>query len=855
MTLIAGTRLGPYEILAPLGAGGMGEVYRARDTRLGREVAVKVLPAELASDPERLARFEKEARSASALNHPNIVTIYDIGSENGVSYIAMERVEGATLRDLCAPGPLAIRRLLPIAAQIAEGLAKAHGAGIVHRDLKPENVMVTREGLVKILDFGLAKLTSRLSDSGAGSQLPTMTGTTPGVVIGTVGYMSPEQASAEPLDFRSDQFALGSILYEMTTGRRAFQKKTPIDTLAAILNEDPEPVGTLNARTPVPLRWVIERCLAKDPGERYASTSDLARDLRTIRDRLSEASGPVPAVPVRRPRLRAPLLGIAAAAVLAGVFLLGKRMAERPPPSFQRLTFRSGVVSTARFAPDGQTLVYTARWGSDPMTIFETRLGSVESRVLGAPDAQLLSISSSGEMLVFRDETIARVSLAGGAEREIIEAALDADWGPDGKEIAVVRRAAAAGKGREAGVSSTRLEFPIGKVLHESPGILETPRVSPGGDTVAFLEFPFRGERRGWVSVADTKGVVRRLSEEFRDIESVAWSPRGDEVWFSAAAANAGLAIYAVGLSGRQRVVARGPGSYVLQDVSRDGRALVSLWSQKLVLMGLAPGETREKELSWLDGSIPVALSDDGKTLLIREIGEGAGPLMFSVWKRPTDGSPAVRLGDGQATGLSPDGKWALAVRPDPRPAQLVLIPTGAGEPRKLTNDAIDHRTAAWFPDGKRVLFVGSEAGKGPRLYVQDVDGGSPRAISAACEKGTQWMTWRPISPDGAKVVWFCGGFSLYPIEGGEPRPIPGLARGEMPIGWTADGHALYVRAMDRTPIQVYRLDVATGERQPWKEVPSPKAYCQLVMTPDGKFYAYSYGVNTMVLYLVDGLR
>src|ERR1700730_2611354 len=289
MTLSAGTRLGPYEISSPLGAGGMGEVYRARDTRLAREVAIKVLPEALSSDQERLRRFEKEARSASALNHPNIVTIHDIGSEGGVSYIAMELVEGATLRDTVTGGPLPIKKLLQIAPQIAEGLARAHEAGIVHRDLKPENVMVKKDGVVKILDFGLAKLSSTGSGSGEGSQLPTMTGTQPGVVVGTVSYMSPEQASGQTVDFRSDQFSLGSMLYEMATGKRAFQKKTAIDTLAAILNEEPGSVAAANPQVPTPLRWIVERCLAKEPQGRYASTQDLARDLSTLRDHLSES--------------------------------------------------------------------------------------------------------------------------------------------------------------------------------------------------------------------------------------------------------------------------------------------------------------------------------------------------------------------------------------------------------------------------------------------------------------------------------------------------------------------------------------------------------------------------------------
>src|SRR5262249_7547799 len=230
MAVNAGSRLGLYEVVSPLGAGGMGEVYRARDTRLAREVAIKVLPAELSSDPSRLRRFEKEARSASGLNHPNIVTIYDIGSEGGISYIAMERVEGETLRKQLVGGPMPTKKLISVATQIAEGLAKAHEAGIVHRDLKPENVMVTRDGLVKILDFGLAKLTHIESGEGE-SHLPTMTGTSPGLVVGTAGYMSPEQASGEDVDYRSDQFSLGSILYELVTGRRAFLKKTGAETL------------------------------------------------------------------------------------------------------------------------------------------------------------------------------------------------------------------------------------------------------------------------------------------------------------------------------------------------------------------------------------------------------------------------------------------------------------------------------------------------------------------------------------------------------------------------------------------------------------------------------------------------
>jgi len=298
--LLSGSKLGPYEILSSLGAGGMGEVYRARDPRLGRSVAVKVLPEELSTDNERLARFEQEARAASALNHPNIVTIHEIGKAVSTSYIAMELVEGATLRQLLASGPIPLKKTLPIAAQVADGLSKAHAAGILHRDLKPENLMVSRDGFVKILDFGLAKLVSPGAENV--SHMPTAAhpeeGTRPGTVLGTVGYMSPEQASGKAMDFRSDQFSFGSILYEMTAGKRAFSRGSAAETLAAIIREEPEPLRSLAPEVPVALRWVIERCLAKDPEERYASTRDLARDLAHLRDHAAEVSqeGP-PVVP------------------------------------------------------------------------------------------------------------------------------------------------------------------------------------------------------------------------------------------------------------------------------------------------------------------------------------------------------------------------------------------------------------------------------------------------------------------------------------------------------------------------------------------------------------------------------
>src|SRR6202162_5983548 len=411
VTLAAGTRLGPYEVLGPLGAGGMGEVYRARDERLSRSVALKVLPGEISADRSRLERFEKEARAASSLNHPNIVTIYDIGSSESVAYIAMELVEGRTLRDLLPSRPIALRRLLSLSAQIADGLAKAHAAGIVHRDLKPENLMETKDGFVKILDFGLAKLVPSGFDSSEGSDLATVTrGTEPGTVPGRVGYMSPEQASGRPVDFRSDQFSLGAILYEMATGKRAFERATAIQTLSAVIQDEPEPLSATAPKTPANLVWIIERCLAKDPEERYGSTKDLARDLAALRDHGSEISSvrqDARAVDrrlrVSRPVLAAGLLAgltLAALAFFGGQRLQFRRDREAPPPARKVLTFRRGFLTGARFAPDGQTIVYSAAWDGKPSEIFTARVGSSEARPLGIFPAGILAISSGGGMAI-----------------------------------------------------------------------------------------------------------------------------------------------------------------------------------------------------------------------------------------------------------------------------------------------------------------------------------------------------------------------------------------------------------------------------------------------------------------------
>ncbi len=864
MSLSPGSRLGPYEIVAVLGAGGMGEVYRARDSRLGREVAVKVLPGDLSADEDRVRRFEQEARSASALDHPNIITIYDIGSADSTLYIAMQYVEGKTLRELISSGPLPTKKTLEISVQIAEGLAKAHAAGIIHRDLKPENVMVSKDGFVKILDFGLAKLTAPQREEQV-SELPTaMADTRPGMVMGTVGYMSPEQASGKALDFRSDQFSFGSILYELSTGKRAFQRGTTAETLTAIIREEPEPVGAVNPRAPAPLRWIVERCLAKDPDERFGTTRDLARDLASIRDHLSDAvvvSGEArAAAPVARRMLLWPfLLGAGLLAATAFVsFSLGRKAEKTQPPSFRQLTFRRGAISSARFAPDGQTVLYGTSLEGKPTEIFVSRPESPESRPFGMPGASVLAVSKTGEMALSLGQhivgpfmasgTLARMSVAGGAApREILEDVQWADWAPDGATLAIVR---------EAG-GRNRLEFPIGKVLFETAGWISHLRVSPAGDEVAYIDHPARGDDGGSVAVVDRSGKRRNLSESFETAQGLAWAPGGGEVWFTAAKSGGNRALYAVNLSGRQRLVTRVPGILTLYDVSSGGRVLMTRDTNRQELLGRSAGEQKERDLSWLDWSNARDISADGKILLFSEAGEGGGA-GYSVYVRRTDGSPAVRLGEGGAQALSPDGKWALAIiRPASEP-QIVLYPTGAGETRTLPREGLVVQSAFWLPDGKQILVTASEPGHGSRLYLWDLSGGKPRAISPEGYRSFP----RAVSPDG-KLVAVRGPdqrLYLYPLAGGEPSAIAGLTPEDTPTTWSADGRFLYVYRRRDLPAKVYRLDIATGRKELWRELmpfdaAGVRSISPPLVTPDGKSYAYAYIRTLSDLYLVEGLK
>jgi hypothetical protein len=857
MTLAAGSRLGPYEILAPIGAGGMGEVYRARDRRLGRDVAVKVLPAELSADSGRLRRFEKEARSASSLNHPNIVTVYDIGTSESVSYIAMELVEGVTLRQMLAGGSLPLKKLLGVAAQVAGGLARAHEAGIVHRDVKPENVMVTEDGLAKILDFGLAKLTLA-GEWGEGTQAPTVSGATePGMVVGTVAYMSPEQALGKPLDFRSDQFSFGSMLYEMASGRKAFARASGPETMTAIIREEPEPIASAAPSTPIPLRWLLERCLAKEPRERYASTQDLARDLQTIRDRLSEATTGASTVAFERSTRRGlvrfwPLLAVALALVAASflAYRTGEKEAERPFPAFQRLTFRRGTTWSARFAPDGNTVVYGAAWDGQPVRLFSTRVERPESSAFDLPSADLLAISSRAEIAVClrprmgndaaqRRGTLARVPLGGGAPREILEDVQGADWSPDGQELAVIRW---VGQKR-------RLEFPIGKVLYEAERI-HSPRVSPHGDLVAFFEGDEKGLR---LRVADRGGAVRTLEEGGWGF-SLAWHPGGQEIWY--ASSRTFGEIRAVTLSGETRVVHPefpNPAFGEIQDISGDGRVLMWLGEFRRGMVALPPGQTQERDISWFGDSALNELSADGRTVLFTD--------EMRVFLRATDGSTAaVQLGRGFGLAMSSDGKWVASYpqhgnRPQP---EIILLPTGAGASRTLKGSGVLYSHGGfWFPDGKSLLLNGRYPGRPLRTFVQDATGSPPRPFTP------EGVLVEDISPAGDKVLARDnaeGKLFLLPPEGDSQRPLPGPPEPDSQyVMWSADDRFLFVIESSGPSTRVFRREIATGRREFSREIsvsdPAGVLMFQPIPARDGKSYVANVWRLSSNLYLVEGLK
>src|SRR5580700_2797456 len=635
MALASGTKLGPYEILSAVGAGGMGEVYRARDPRLGREVAIKVLPSGAAPDSERLRRFEQEARATAALNHPNILAVFDIGSQDNSPYIVSELLEGATLRSRLISGPLPVRKAVDYALQIVRGLAGAHDHGIFHRDLKPENIFITRDGHVKILDFGLAKLTMPEPEAPGMSTQATLDSVTGrGVLLGTLGYMSPEQCRGANIDARSDIFSFGAVLYEMISGQRAFRGDTTADTISSILKEEPHDLSSAGRDVPPLLERIVHHCLEKDPAARFQSARDVAFALEALSSVSSLTTGvlatPAPAIaapPSRKSWLVPSLLGVIAVLLAAVVLLFIRVNAPSPePPTYRQLTFARESISSARFAPDQQTIIYsTARIGMQT-ELFSLVADSHAPVRLGLKDVDVESISSTGEMLlilqrhslvrVARVGVLARAPLNGAAPRPMMNDIVDADWGPD-NQIAVARYLD----------GHFRVEYPIGHVLYEpTTGYVSNVRVSPKGDWVAFAEHPTLGDDAGYVAMVDSSGHKRILSPQQSALEGMNWAPSGKEVWFTSAVVNTEFQLRAADLSGHTRVVDRIPGLPALYDIAHDGRVLLGQGTLRLLTYARGPGQAQERDVTIQNWNESTAISPDGRQILLNDEGVGSGP-------------------------------------------------------------------------------------------------------------------------------------------------------------------------------------------------------------------------------------
>jgi dipeptidyl aminopeptidase/acylaminoacyl peptidase len=840
--LAAGSTLGPYKILALLGAGGMGEVYRAHDTRLGRDVAIKVLAPHLAATPEVRARFEREARTISQLNHPHVCTLHDVGREGETEYLVMELLEGETLAHRLEKGPLPLAEVLALGTQIADALDRAHRAGVVHRDLKPGNIMLTKAG-AKLMDFGLARAAGMAGAPGTLTESPTVSRplTAEGTIVGTFQYMAPEQLEGKEADARTDLWALGCVLYEMATGKRAFEGASQASLISAIMKDEPRPITELQPLTPPMLDHLVKRCLAKDPDKRWQSAGDLAREFEWVGAAGSQVGVPAPALAKRPRRDRLAWWAVVALAVVALAALaiaLRYGRSASAPVSFTSVTFRPVAIFKAAFAPDGKTIVFSGALEGNVPRLFIIRPEYPEPVPLGNPGTHLLSVSANGELAVLTGAryvaqrlftgTLARMPLGGGAPREILENVREADWAPDGSRLAVIREV----QGKD------RLEFPIGNVLYETGGYVSDLRFSPKGDRIAFFEHPGRFDDRGSVNVVDLHGKRTTLSDGYWGEEGIAWDRKGREILFSASLSGGAWSIYAVTPSARRRIALQSAGGLTIQDVSAQGRWLTTRDEQLFRVMVHAPAWQEDRDLAWLDGSLNGILSQDGRTLVFTEQSSVMGN-NYAVCLRRTDEGDVVRLGEGDTRDLSADGRKVLAqVFSPPR---FVIYPTGAGEPLRLDLRGLENLQGGhFFPSGDSILFLGNEPGKAPRYYVQHLVGGPRRAMTP---EGTREGV---LSRDGRFVL--AKGpddkYHLYPLVGGEPRSVPWLKADDRPLAVSASGRSVIAARWREIPLRVERIDLESGRRTLIREI-APTDRVGLVrialsfVSDDERSYAY----------------
>jgi eukaryotic-like serine/threonine-protein kinase len=868
MSLSPGTQLGPYEVVALIGAGGMGEVYKARDLRLGRDVAVKVMPASFASDPERLRRFEQEARAVASLSHPNILAVHDIGRHAQQPFMVSELLQGESLREILTRGALSQRKAIEYGVQIAHGLAAAHSKDIAHRDLKPDNVFITHDGRAKILDFGLAKTVQKPAAVPVGDAAGEMTELAPttevGAVLGTVGYMSPEQVRGGAVDCRTDIFSFGAVFYEMLTGVRAFKRDTAAETMTAILHEDPPELSLSGSAIAPALERTVRHCLEKAPDQRFQSARDLAFDLESFSTLTPVLASPVVVKDKRFKVSKRGWYALAAVALLAVAGLAGWRatVATRKATGsqFHQLTFRRGELHDARFAGDGQNIIYTAGWDGSEPEIYMVGADAHGRHSLGIKNARLLAVSSRGELAValslqrlgaiLLPGNLARTFADNNAPKPEIANVEAADFTPDGSALAIVRWLPAE--------RMCQVEYPVGKVLYRDHAIQDL-RFSPNGKYLAFLTHDNIFDDRGTIVILRSTGEKVATSPTFESEQGLVWTRAGDEVWITSPLETG--EINAFSLSGKLRVPLSVPGRLRLFDIAADGELLVAQGIDRRGMVVSTDDRKVERDLSWLDFSYARAISRDGKMVLFEE--EGNTSQNYTVYIRNVDGSPAVPIGDGYAMALSPDKNWVLAQRLTEPTHQVWLQPVGPGEAKRISPPNLSPRVAAgFFSDGKRVVYVAQDGTRPLRTWLQDLSGGDPRPIT---EEGTSGVM---ISPD-EKWLLAGSGFTvprvidpvLVPLAGGRPVKVAGITPDDSVLGWSSDGE-IYVApytGVTRGVLPVEKLNPHTGTRHAWRDLGQPVVSGikpdRPILTYDGKSYLYGYSLSLYDLYTVSGVR
>ena len=870
MILSPGQSFGAYRILSPLGRGGMGEVYRARDTRLGRDVALKVIREDSAEDADRMGRFEQEARAASSLNHPNIVVIYEIGDATlpgrtrPLRYLTMELLDGKPLSSILAGEVVSLRRSLDWASQLAEGLARAHESGIVHRDLKPSNILITSDGHVKILDFGVAKLREPSDPATESPTAAAHTLTMPGAVVGTVGYMSPEQARGESATAASDQFSLGCILYEMLTGQRAFGGASTAETLSAILRDEPRPIAEANPRVPAPIRWIVERCLAKSPRDRYVSTRDLARDLHDFHDHPSEAQVGVAATSRGGWRRHLPKIAAAAAFVLLGgasALYFARSTHPRPEPDFRRLSFRRGVVWRALFVPNSDNVLYTASWEGTPTRSYLTIPESAgnDRSLESEPQLPMAFLSDGSQALVLvgpsraainAQGTLAWWPALGGKARPIVQNAGWSDWSESARLLAVVRDT-----GPERVLDVRRADGALERTVFRTVGAMSYVRFSPDGTRIAFIHHPSRYDDAGEVRIAETaRASSRALTPRFERAAGLDWNERSGDVWFTASRANLySSTLWRVNVSGALAEIQPLPDFFALQDVSRSGTGCLLISSASGTAMFARQPKLPPKDLTWLGFSQVSDLSADGRSVLF--VDGGATAKSYGTWSRSLDGGEAVRLGSATSGKFSPDEHSIIALTPQSAgPEQLVLVPVGPGETRQLTFSNASHAMPS-FAGPKTILFVRSHAGTSEVWTIQ-TDGTGARSLGAeGCDMPSP-------SPSGRSFVCRAGvaknALYVYPMEKGAGRKLYEVPDRNTFVAarWNGTGDRIFAVTDD---LRLLTVDAATGRTVAEEAVDlggavGSDSLIAAAMSPDATVQVYSFERFSSGLYLAYGL-